>query len=223
MSTTQPVPSSLAQPYDHRGMPVAPIWDRSHQVDKAINAYARTGMILDRDTVDLHLLETADKAACSLLRDQWTDGFPVAAYSELLATVAALRSILGYSPTPTAVDVNTWARRLREASADAAGPDRELHEFRIVEGPHLGVVLALWGPKAPQKPGTLPGPPLLLELPTERGDTTSLEQGTAYYRRLKRPHPTTGQWEYMLDRERPFPPAGSRPDMLPAPHEDGRA
>ncbi|MGY4936154.1 hypothetical protein ACWD7T_34715 [Streptomyces sp. 900116325] len=211
MSTHEPLSLPTC---DHRGAPIAPIWDRGHQVDKVINAYARSGTIIDRDVVDLHLLETVDKAACSLLRDQWKDNFPVAAYSELLSTVAALRSILGYSPTPTARDVYDWARSVRDASAEAAGEDKDLHEVRIVEGPYMGAVLTVWGPKAPQAPDTQAGPLLTLELPTERGDTTNLEQGTAHYKRLKRPHPNTGQWEYMLNRGLPFPAEGSRPNML---------
>ncbi|QOV40186.1 hypothetical protein IM697_18365 [Streptomyces ferrugineus] len=199
-------------------MPVAPTWDRAHLVDKVINAYALNGTVLDRDVVDLHLAEAADKAACSLLRDQWTDGFPVAAYSELLATIAALRSVLGYSPTPTAVDVNTWARNLRDASAEASGNDKDFHEVRIVEGPHMGVLLGVWGPKTPQEPDTLAGP---LLMPTEVGDSKNMEFGTAYYRRLKWPEPNTGRWEYMLDRKRPFPAAGSRPRFLPVPAQGG--
>lgn len=218
MSTDVP---AAFQMYDHRGMPEAPTWDRHHQVDKVINAFAAANTLLDRDTVDLHLLETVDKAACSLLRDQWTDGFPVAAYSELLTTIAALRSLLGYSPTPTAAEVNTWARNLRDTSAEASGDDKDFHEVRIVEGPHMGVLLGVWGPKAPQEPGALAGPLLLLELPTEVGDSKDMELGTAYYRRLKQPQPNTGQWEYMLDRKRPFPSAGSRPHFLPVADQVG--
>ncbi|MEE1764376.1 hypothetical protein [Streptomyces sp. SP18BB07] len=208
------VPASL-QIYDHRGMPTPPPWDRSREVDLVVSAFAAAGTLLDRDFVDLHLLEIVDKAACSLLRDQWTDGFPVAAYTELLTTIAALRSVLGYSATPTAVEVNTWARNLRNASAEASGNDKDFHEVRIVEGPHMGVLLGVWGPKAPQEPDTLAGPILMLELPTEVGDSKNMEFGTAYYRRLKRPQPNTGQWEYMLDRTRSFPVAGSRPHFRP--------
>jgi hypothetical protein len=120
MSTKQPV--SL-QMYDPRGMPVAPLWDRFRNVDLVVNAFSAAGTLLERSVVDLHLLEIVDKAACSLLRDQWKDDFPVAAYTELLTTIAALRSVLGYVPTPTAVDVNTWARGIRNASAEASGAD----------------------------------------------------------------------------------------------------
>ncbi|MER7952069.1 hypothetical protein ABTY59_32225 [Streptomyces sp. NPDC096079] len=185
-------------------------------IDLTIDAYARSGTHLGRDVVDLHLMDMADKAACSLLRDQWTDHFPVAAYTELLTTIAALRSVLGFIPTPTATDVNAWARSVRDASAAVAGPDRDIHEVQIVEGPHQGARLGLWGPRAPQAPDTLVGPLLTLELITERGDSTDLEIGVARYRRLKQPHPGTGQWEYMLDRDHPFPAAGSRPHFLPS-------
>ncbi|WP_328491274.1 hypothetical protein [Streptomyces zaomyceticus] len=206
MSTTSSV---AVQPFTTDVIPTLPI-------DLTIAAYARSGTHLGRDVVDLHLLDIADKAACSLLRDQWTDGFPVAAYTELLTTIAALRGVLGFIPTPTAVDVSTWARGVREASAAAAGSERDFHEVRFVEGPHQGARLGLWGPRAPQAPDTVPGPLLALELVTERGDSSDLEIGVARYRRLKQPDPRTGQWEYMLDRDHPFPAEGSRPHFLPA-------
>jgi hypothetical protein len=220
MSTNIP---ELLQDRDHRGMRVAPLWDRFRNVDLVVNAFSAAGTMLERDVVDLHLLEIVDKAACSLLRDQWKDGFPVAAYTELLTTIAALRSVLGYVPTPTAVDVNTWARGIRNASAEASGATRDFHEVRIVEGPHMGILLGVWGPMEPPAPDALTGPIYRLELPTECGDTTDMQFGTAYYKRLKRPQPNTGQWEYMLDREQPFPAEGSRPRFLPVPDQGGRA
>ncbi|MGW0032993.1 hypothetical protein ACWDXD_24650 [Streptomyces sp. NPDC003314] len=194
---------------------------REYLLDQVRAVYDRSGTHLDRDVVDLHMLDTVDKAACSLLRDQWTDGFPVTAYCELLTMLAATRALLGYSPTPTAVDVNVWARGVRDASADAAGDDRDLHEVRICEGPYMGVVLALWGPRAAQAADTVPGPPLRLELPIEQGDSADMEYGTAYYARLRQPDPRTAQWEYILDRDRPFPDAGARPHMLPVPASAG--
>ncbi|MGY1502950.1 hypothetical protein ACW4TU_41350 [Streptomyces sp. QTS52] len=222
MSTPRPV--SL-QWYDNRGMPVAPTWDRAHLVDKVINAYAFNGTELAPDVVDLHLAEAVDKAACSLLRDQWKDGFPVAAYSELLSAIAALRSLLGYAPTPTARDVHDWARALRDISHEAVrGVPADLHEVSIVEGPHRGVALALWGPKESQATDALPGPPLTLELPIVHGDSVTLEHDTAFYSRLKRPNLNSGQWEFWLDRSHEFPAEGSRPHMLPiTPDQGGRA
>ncbi|GGN89645.1 hypothetical protein GCM10011579_084750 [Streptomyces albiflavescens] len=101
------------------GAPQTPIWDRAHSVDTVISAFARSGTLLDRDGVDVHLAELDDKAACSLLRDRWKDDFPVAAYGELLCTVAALRGLLGYSPTPTSVEVFDWARELKRKAAEA--------------------------------------------------------------------------------------------------------
>jgi hypothetical protein len=193
-------------------------------VDQALAAFQRAGQHYSRDTLDQVLLETVDKAACSLLRDQWTDGFPIAAYSELLATIAALRSVLGYSPTPTAVDVNTWAANLRNASHDKVmGQPAHMHEVQIVEGPHMGAVIALWGSAEAPAADALPGPLYRLELPTECGDSTDMTFGTAYYKRLKQPHPNTGRWEYMLDREKPFPAEGSRPRFLPVPAQDSPA
>ncbi|GAA5070805.1 hypothetical protein [Streptomyces similanensis] len=212
MSTTT---NLSLQFYDRSGAPIPASVTREHLVDLTRAAFEHSGTHLGRDVVDLHLLEIVDKAACSLLRDQWTDGFPVAAYTELLTTIAALRSVLGYAPTPTARDVNAWALGLRRASAEAAGADRDIHEVRICEGPHTGIVLGLYGPKAPQALNALPGPPLVLELPTERGDSTDMEYGTAYYQRLRQPGPDTGQWEYILDRGHDFPAGGSRPRFLP--------
>ncbi|MFB6629987.1 hypothetical protein ACFCWY_08835 [Streptomyces sp. NPDC056362] len=184
-------------------------------LDLTRGAYARSGTLLDREVVDLHLLDRADKAACSLLRDEWTDGFPVAAYSELLTAISALRSVLGFTPTPTATDVHAWARTVREATAAAAGAERDFHEVQIVEGPHRGARLGLWGPRAPQAPSTPAGPLLTLELLTERGDSQALEIGVARYRRARQPHPRTGQWEYLLDRDHQFPDEGSRPHFPP--------
>jgi hypothetical protein len=188
----------------------------THPVDQVVDAYERSGTHLEREDVDLYLLEQADKAACSLLRDQWTADFPIAAYTGLLSTIAALRSVLGYSPTPTPCDVRAWARSVADATGEAAGEAKVFHEIEIVEGPYRGVLLPVWGPEDPQAPDTLAGPPLTLELPTERGDSTGLEYGTAYYRRLKRPNPTTKQWEYLLDRGHPFPAESARPHMLAA-------
>lgn len=204
------------QLYEKDGTPIPPGVTRQALVDLTIDAYERSGTHLGHDVVDLHLLDRADKAACSLLRDEWTDGYPVAAYSELLTTIAALRRVLGFIPSPTARDVHTWARGVRETSATAAGPDRDVHEVQIVEGPHRGVRLVLWGPRAPQATDTAAGPLLTLDLVTERGDSTDLEVGVARYRRLKQPNSDTGQWEYMLDRDHPFPPPGSRPHFLAA-------
>ncbi|MET9438072.1 hypothetical protein [Streptomyces sp. NPDC006551] len=214
MSTTSNV---LAQLYERDGAPIPPNAIRERLVNLTSAAYERRGTFLDCDVVDLHLLETADKAACSLLRDQWTDGFPVAAYSELLTTIAALRSVLRYSPTPKAIDVNAWARGVREASAVKAGDDRDFHEVRIVVGPYQGALLRVWGAGTPQAPDTVPGSFPSLTLPTERGDSTDIEFGTVYNRCLNQPHPRTGQWEYMLDRDHSLPGGGSRPRLLPGP------
>ncbi|MGW0469038.1 hypothetical protein ACWDX6_27845 [Streptomyces sp. NPDC003027] len=149
------------------------------------------------------------------------DGTPIAPNGTCQRLVnlrrAAFRSVLGYSPTPTAFDVNAWARGVREASAVQAGDDRDFHEVRIVEGPHQGAQLRVWGPRTPQAPDSVRGPLLSLTLPTERGDSTDMEFGTAYYRRLKLRGPRTGQWKYMLDRDHSFPGGGSGPRMLPAP------
>lgn len=177
MSTMPKLP---VQFYDTRGVPTSPSMSREHMVDLTRAAYERSNVYLDRDIVDIHLAEVADQAACSLLRDRWKHDFPVAAYTELLATVSALRSILGYAQSPTAGDVSAWARRLWESSAAAAGDDKDFHEVQIHEGPYNEVVVVLWGPKTPQAPGMLAGPPLTLELATERGTarTWSTEPST---------------------------------------------
>ncbi|MFD4795029.1 hypothetical protein [Streptomyces anulatus] len=217
MSTMPKLP---VQFYDTHGVPTPPNMSREHMVDLTRAAYERSNVYLDRDVVDIHLAEVADQAACSLLRDRWKHDFPVAAYTELLATVSALRSILGYAQSPTAGDVSAWARRLWESSAAAAGDDKDFHEVQIHGGPYNEVVVVLWGPKTPQAPGMLVGPPLTLELATERGDSENLEYGTVHYKRLnRRPAQAGAQWEYWLDSEYPRPAEGARPHML-APQTD---
>ncbi|MFI1532090.1 hypothetical protein [Streptomyces griseus] len=210
------MPKLSIQFHNAPGMPTPPSMSREHMVDLTRAAYERSNVHLDRDVVDIHLAEVADQAACSLLRDRWKHDFPVAAYTELLATVSALRSILGYAQSPTASDVSAWARRLWESSAAAAGDDKEFHEIQLRGGPYNEVVVVLWGPKAPQAPGAPAGPPLTLELATERGDSENLEYGTVHYKRLNRSPSGGARWEYWLDSEHPDPAEGARPHMLAA-------
>ncbi|MFJ4988778.1 hypothetical protein ACIP9H_33880 [Streptomyces sp. NPDC088732] len=203
------------QVYEPDGTPVPPTVSRDWIVRQTLAAFERGNHYVGPDALDIHLADIVDQAACSLLRDQWKDDFPVAAYGALLQTIAALRAVLGYAPSPTAVDVNDWARSIRDASKEAvAGQPADIHEVQITEGPHRGVVLALWGPKT-ATPASLAGPQLTLELPIVRGSSDNLEFGTAYYVRAKRPpHPESPQlWRYTLDRVREAPAEGMRPHI----------
>ncbi|MFD7505428.1 hypothetical protein [Streptomyces sp. NPDC059850] len=213
MSTRHPV--SL-QVYDRNGVPEhTPIWDRTHSVNMVIAAFARGGTLLDRDGVDVHLAEIADKAACSLLRDRWKNDFPVAAYGELLCTIAALRGLLGYSPTPTAVEVFDWARVQKQKAAE--GIDGPVQDFVIqfLNGPCSGVILTF--PGEMRGPGGEPG--LSLTVPIAWGDDTDPGRGEARYERIEKPT-SEGLWLYRLASD---VPDGARPYITVPERKGGRA
>ncbi|MEU0427151.1 hypothetical protein ABZ235_26695 [Streptomyces canus] len=132
-----------------------------------ISAFARGGTLLDRDSIDVHLAELADKAACLLFRDQWKEDFPVAAYGELLCTVAALRGLLGYPPTPTSVEVFDWARELKQKAAKAIEGPVEEFVVQFINGPYRGVILTFPG----EMKGLGGGPGGFITVPIEWGDT----------------------------------------------------
>ncbi|WP_108934663.1 hypothetical protein [Streptomyces ardesiacus] len=213
MSTRHPV--SL-QTYDRNGVPEhTPVWDRARSLDTVIAAFARGGTLLDRDSVDLHLSEIADKAACSLLRDRWKDDFPVAAYGELLCTVAALRSLLDYSPTPTAVEVFDWAREQKRKTAAALDGPVEDFVVQFINGPYRGVILTFPGAVA----GLGNGPASLITMPIEWGDDKEHGRGEARYGR--RAEPTSeGLWLYRLAED---VPEGARPHITVPDQKGGRA
>ncbi|MGW2496230.1 hypothetical protein ACWCV2_17230 [Streptomyces pseudogriseolus] len=208
-------PLSL-QVYDRNGMPEpSPIWDRAHSLDKVIAAFARGGTLLDRDVVDVHLAEIADKAACSLLRDRWKDDFPVAAYDELLSTIAALRSLLGYSPTPTAVEVFDWARQQKQKAAAAIDGPVQDFAVQFINGPYSGVILQFPG----QARGWDGGPGLSITVPIAWGDDTQPGRGEATYARTDKAT-SEGLWLYRLAGD---VPEGARPHITVPDRKGGRA
>jgi hypothetical protein len=195
-------PAISLQVHDSNGTPVPPTVSREHLVDLARAAYARGGNHLDRDVVDLELAAIADKAACSLLRDRWDDDFPIAAYTELLSAIAALRAVLGFDPSPTAREVHEWAANLgREMTKEIDGLVSPCF-LKFVNGPYQGAVLHV--------PGVNPemGPASTLTLPIAWGDTEAPGRGEAQYERI--PVQDEGLWLYRLLYD---VPEGSRPHI----------
>ncbi|MEV8344585.1 hypothetical protein [Streptomyces niveus] len=190
MSTT-PNPSFQFSVVD--GTPLRDVVSREPLLDLALGAYKRAGTHLTRDDVDIELAEVADKAACSLLRDRWNENFPIAAYVELLTTVAAFRAALGFDPTPTAPEVFQWAEDLgRQLGSEIDGPTAQ-SLVRFVNGPYSGAILRV--PGATEK-----GPAETLTLPIAWGDTADPGRGKAQYRRA----PAVNDeclWLYRLDDE----------------------
>lgn len=212
---------STTQPLNLDGIPIPPLVSRGALVGLTRSLYERSpehladmleGDPLDGDLMDLHLAEVATRSARSLLQAQarWVHGGQAAVHEELLTAVAALRSILGYAPTPTPGDVRAWARGLWQDSAAKAAPgeDGTAYSVEFEDGPYTGVTLGLWG-------RTVAGPPLRLEVATEQGDTQFLERGTAHYRCRYYPGPVP-RWVYVLDQDRPAPARGARPHMFPS-------
>ncbi|MFF0698349.1 hypothetical protein ACFYU4_37665 [Streptomyces tendae] len=207
--------SGAAWTFARSRLPHTPIWSRSHSVDATVAAFARGGTLLDRDGVDIHLAEIADKAACSLLRDRWKDDFPIAAYGELLCTIAALRSLLGYSPTPTAVEVFDWAREQKQkAAAEIDGPVQDF-AVQFINGPYAGVILSF--PGEAKGLGGCPGG--VITVPIEWGDDTEPGRGEARYRRGDEPT-SDGLWLYRLAEN---VPQGARPHITVPDQKGGRA
>ncbi|MGW4086936.1 hypothetical protein ACWEGS_28290 [Streptomyces sp. NPDC004822] len=183
MSTTQ---NPSLQVYAPDGTPIPPTVSREHLLDLA------RGTHLERGDVDIELAEVADKAACSLLRDRWNDDFPIAAYVELLNTIAAFRAVLGFDPTPTAREVTQWSEESGERLGhDVDGPT-SLSFIKFANGPYRGAVLRVPG-AADQ------GPAVALTLPIAWGDTADLGRGEARYKRD--PAADEGLWLYRLDDE----------------------
>ncbi|MFJ4880168.1 hypothetical protein ACIP93_33840 [Streptomyces sp. NPDC088745] len=192
MSTTQHV--SL-QAYAPDGTPIPPTVSREHLLDLVRGAYERAGVHLAGDGVDIELAEIADKAACSLLRDRWSDDFPLAAYDELLSVVAALRAVLGFDPTPTAREVLEWADEMGKRLGSELDDPKSSEYARFVDGPYSGAILIVTGTLA------LPdmGPAPILNLPIAWGDTADPGRGEARYRRD--PAARERVWHYRLDSE----------------------
>ncbi|MEU2969062.1 RsbRD N-terminal domain-containing protein [Streptomyces ardesiacus] len=213
MSTTQKL---SPQVYAQDGTPIPPAVSREHLLDLTRDAYEHAGTHLERGDVDIELAEVADKAACSLLRDRWNDDFPIAAYTELLTAIAALRAVHGFDPTPTAREVLDWAERLgNQLGEGLEGPTSRCY-VQFLDGPYRGAVLAV-----PQslRMGDM-GPAAALTLPIAWGDTADPGRGEVRYQRS--PAADRGTWLYRLDGD-------VREDARPhitvpsAPTEGGRA
>ncbi|MFI7415331.1 hypothetical protein ACIBU0_42525 [Streptomyces sp. NPDC049627] len=190
MSTTQ---NLSIQVYAPDGTPIPSTVSREHLLDLARGAYERGGTHLTRGDIDIELAEAADKAACSLLRDRWNDDFPIAAYVELLTTVAALRAVLGFDPTPTAREVTDWAEKLGERLGGEIDGPASLSFIKFANGPYKGAVLRVPG-AADQ------GPAAALTLPIAWGDTAEPGHGEARYERDAEAT-DEGLWLYRLDDE----------------------
>ncbi|AKN68732.1 hypothetical protein QR97_01955 [Streptomyces sp. PBH53] len=192
-------------------------------VEKAITAFARGGKHIGPDLLDVCLAEIADKASCSLLRDRFRSDFPHAAYHELLSTVAALRAVLGYSPTPTAREVLDWQDRQRSVYAKAVRGPKTQYPMVFVDGPYRGVEMVLDGPAEPYPKaddplghlvagGWIAGPPAYVTLPIAWGDTERPGYATVRYKRGYGPN-AEGLWPFRLRPDDVPPPAGARPHI----------
>ncbi|MFJ2783947.1 hypothetical protein ACIQCR_31640 [Streptomyces sp. NPDC093249] len=196
----------------------------------AVSAYARGGEQVTPDVLDLHLSDVAENAACSLLRHRFRAGFPHVAYHELLSAVAALRSVLGFSPSPTAREVMEWQDRQRTLHTAALRAPKRPYAVRFVNGPYRGVEMALDGPTAAYPDPTDPlghlatsrwieGPPASVVFPIAWGDTTNPGHGTVRYHREEPAR--DGIWLFRLRTDDPPPPAGARPHItVPAQRMD---
>ncbi|SEE85145.1 hypothetical protein SAMN05216483_6790 [Streptomyces sp. 2131.1] len=209
MSTT---PNLSLQVYDPDGTPIPPAVSREHLLNLACGAYKRGGTYLSRGDLDIELAEVADKAACSLLRDRWDDKFPIAAYTELLAAVAALRAVLGFDPTPTAPEVIQWAKELGEGLASGVEAN-SLFYVGFTAGPYRGAVLRFPGVRNGR------GPAESITLPIAWGDTAAPGRGQAQYRRSPIPN-DEGLWLYQLDKA---VREDARPDITVPPSAQGGA
>ncbi|WP_086824852.1 hypothetical protein [Streptomyces sp. NRRL B-24572] len=189
----------------------------------AASVYARGGEQVAPEVFDLHLADVAENAACSLIRHRFRVGFPHVAYHELLSAVAALRSILGFSPSPTAREVMEWQDQQRIVHAAAFRAPKTSYAVRFVNGPYRGVEMALDGPTVaypdPADPlghlatsRWIAGPPAYVVFPIVWGDTAYPGHGTVRYRREDRPD-RDGMWLFRLRTEDPAPPEGARPHI----------
>ncbi|WP_030795340.1 hypothetical protein [Streptomyces sp. NRRL S-920] len=196
-------------------------------VVQASKAFARGGEHIDPELLDMHLVEVADKASCSLLRDRFRTDFPHAAYHELLSSVAALRAVLGLTPTPTAREVLEWQDRQRTVYAEAVRGPRA--QYPVV-GPYRGVETALDGPAQAYPSGDDPlghladgwiaGPPASIPMPIVWGDTEKAGYGTVRYKRGYAPN-SEGRWPFRVRTDDQAPPTGARPHItVPSVWED---
>ncbi|KQX77047.1 MULTISPECIES: hypothetical protein [unclassified Streptomyces] len=114
-------------------------------IETAAAALSRGNFEVDADGLDGHLFSIVEKAAGSLHRDRHRRDFPHAANADLLTMVAALRDVLGFSPTPTGAEVKAWEQR-QGALKNGASAERVGYPVTFLDGPYEGVELMLEGP-----------------------------------------------------------------------------
>ncbi|MEV0437725.1 RsbRD N-terminal domain-containing protein [Streptomyces spectabilis] len=197
---------------------------------QAARAFARGGEHIDPELLDVHLVEVADKASCSLLRDRFRNDFPHAAYHELLSSVAALRAVLGFSPTPTAREVLDWQDRQRTVYAEAVWGPKTKYPVVFTDGPYRGVEMALDGPAqaypSADDPlghladGWIAGPPAFISLPIVWGDTNKPGHSSVGYKRGYAPG-ADGLWPFRVRTDDPAPPTGARPHITVSSQQEG--
>ncbi|MFI2380366.1 hypothetical protein ACH5AO_35805 [Streptomyces sp. NPDC018964] len=170
--------------------------DGEHAVALAVAAWERAGIDLGSRSLDRHLSEIADRGALRLLRDRGGDLPSSAAHGELLTVTAALRQVLGYSPTPTAAEAAAWALALRQAAARSLeGPVRDF-PIRFTDGPYRGLVLPWPGHSTGR------GPVMSFLVPVKWYDGPVLRHGEAWYTRADDAG-GDGVWPYRLAEKAP--------------------
>ncbi|MDH3039080.1 hypothetical protein [Streptomyces sp. TRM75561] len=165
-------------------------------MDLATAAWERAGIDLGSRGLDRHLCEIADRGVLHLLRDRRGDQPSSAAYGELLTVTAALRQVLGYTPTPTAVEVATWALALRQAAARSLKGSLRDFSVRFTDGPYQGLVIPYPGHH------TWRGPVMSCLMPVKWYDGPVLRHGDAWYTRADDAE-SDGVWPYRLAEKTP--------------------
>ncbi|MEU2385116.1 hypothetical protein ABZ606_10690 [Streptomyces sp. NPDC012461] len=170
--------------------------DGEHAVALAVAAWERAGTDLGGRNLDRHLCEIADRGALRLLRDRGGDLPSSAAHGELLTVTAVLRQVLGYSPTPTAMEVAAWALALKQAAAQSLeGPVREF-PICFADGPYRGLVIPYPGHSTGR------GPVMSCLVPVKWYDGPVLRHGEAWYTRADDAG-ADGVWPYRLAEKAP--------------------
>lgn len=170
--------------------------DGEHLVDPIIARWERAGIDLGSKDADHYLSEIADRSALCLLRDRWGGQPSSVAYGELLTVTAALRAVLGYSPTPTGAEVTAWALALKQKAAESLkGPVKDFL-IRFADGPYQGLVIPYPGHS------TRRGPVMSCLVPIKWCDGPVLRHGDAWYTRDEDAH-GDGVWPYRLAEKAP--------------------
>jgi hypothetical protein len=195
---------------------------KDEMIQAAVAAFARGNELVEPEELDDHLSEIADKAAGTLLKDRHRRDFPHAAYDDLLSTVAALRAVLGFTPTPTAAEVLEWHKR-QPAAYGRATEGRAEYLVVFLDGPYQGVEMALEGPVKPypeegdplgylvgEGGGWIAGPLAYVPLPVHYGPEGQHGYTSVRYKRGDAPL-DDGRWPYRLRTDDPAPPEDARP------------